>query len=78
MSRPGLARTLWQAKLPIAMAILVAVLVALALGADERRRCRQDCLKEGHVDYRYWPEGVGGSKCECVGRDGKIVPPSAR
>lgn len=78
MFRPGLPRMLWQAKLPIAMAILVAVLVALALGADDRRRCRQDCLKEGHVDYRYSPEGVGGSKCECVGRDGKIAPPSAR
>ena len=78
MPRSALPRMLWQAKLPIAMAILVAALVAFALGADERRRCRQDCLKEGHVDYRYSPEGVGGSRCECVGRDGKIVSPSAR
>ncbi len=69
---------LWQAKLPIAMAILVAVVVVLALGADDRRRCRQDCLKDGHPDYRYSPPGAGAPSCECVSRDGKRVPAPAR
>jgi hypothetical protein len=71
-------RRLSQAKLPILMAIVVAVLVVLALGADERRQCRQTCLKEGHPDYSYVREKFSGARCECITREGKMVPAPQR
>ena len=74
MSHPELWRRLSQAKLPIVMAIVVVVLVVLALGADDRRRCRQVCLKAGHPDYSYVREKFSGERCECITRDGKTVP----
>jgi hypothetical protein len=75
MSHPEFWRRLWQAKLPILMAVLVAVLVIFALGADERRQCRQACLKAGHPDYRYMRAPLGGAPCECVTASGQVVPP---
>jgi sensor domain CHASE-containing protein len=78
MSRPELWRRLRQAKLPILMAVVVAVLVVLALAADERRQCRQTCLQEGHPDYSYVREKLSGQRCDCITRDGRTVPPAQR
>ena len=78
MSHPELWRRLSQAKVPILMAVVVVVLVLLALGADDRRRCRQSCLKEGHADYSYVREKFSAGRCDCITRDGKTVPAPAR
>ena len=78
MSHPELWRRLSQAKVPILMAVVVLVLVLLALGADDRRQCRQACLKEGHADASYVREKFSGGRCDCITRDGRTVPAPAR
>jgi sensor domain CHASE-containing protein len=78
MSQSGLWRLISQAKLPILMGLVVVVLVVFSLGADERRQCRQACLKEGHVDYSYVRERFSGAVCQCITRDGKQVPAPSR
>lgn len=60
------------------MAILVAVLVAFALGANDRRECRQSCLKAGYPDARYLRDPLGTAACECVTASGQIVPVPGR
>jgi hypothetical protein len=73
MSAPDLWRLLSQAKIPLLMAALVAVLVVLALAADDRRQCREACLKAGHADYSYKHERFAGATCDCITRDGRTV-----
>ena len=73
MSHPDFWRLLSQAKVPILLAILVVALVVFALVADERRQCREACLKSGHVDYSYKRENFSGASCDCITRDGRTV-----
>jgi hypothetical protein len=73
MSHPELWPLLSQAKVPILLGVLVVVLVVFALGAHERRQCREACLKAGHADYSYKRMRFGEAVCDCVTRDGRIV-----
>jgi hypothetical protein len=45
----------------------------LALAADDRRQCREACLKAGHADYSYKHERFAGATCDCITRDGRTV-----
>jgi ubiquinone biosynthesis protein Coq4 len=65
---------LWQAKLPIIMALVVVVLVVVTLRANEQRQCRQVCLKEGFAGAAWSKPLIGDGQCDCVTRDGKQVP----
>lgn len=56
------------------MAALVVVLIVLALAADDRRKCREVCVKAGHADYSYKRERFGSATCDCVTRDGRTIP----
>jgi hypothetical protein len=73
MSASSLWRLLAQAKIPLLMAVLVLVLVVLALAADDRRQCREACLKAGHADYLYKRERFAGATCDCIARDGRTI-----
>jgi hypothetical protein len=73
MSYSDLWRLFSQAKVPILLAVLVVFLVLFALAADERRKCRETCLRAGHADYSYKHEIFGGASCDCITRDGKTV-----
>lgn len=66
--------TLWLAKLPVFMAVMVALAVAFALGADAKRECRQTCMKQGYAASEYSKPMFAESICDCVGRDGRRVP----
>ena len=83
MSHAALWRLLSQVKIPILMIALVVVLTVFALAANDRRQCRETCLKAGHADYsyaRYARERFGDATCDCITRDGKTVaaPQTAR
>ena len=80
MSHAALWRLLSQVKIPILMFALVVVLVVFALAANDRRQCREACLKAGHADYSYKRERFGDATCDCITRDGKTVaaPQTAR
>jgi hypothetical protein len=72
MSLPSAWRLLLQAKVPVLMAALVVLLVVFALAANDRRQCREACLKAGHADYSYQRERFGAA-CDCITRDGRTV-----
>jgi hypothetical protein len=74
MSHPEFWRLLSQVKIPILMAGLVVVLIVFALAANDRRQCRQACLKAGHADSSYKRERFGEAICDCITRDGGTVP----
>lgn len=74
MSHAALWRLLSQVKIPILMFALVVVLIVFALAANDRRQCREACLKAGHADYSYARERFGDATCDCITRDGKTVP----
>ena len=80
MSHAALWRLLSQVKIPILMFALVIVLTVCALAANDRRQCREACLKSGHADYSYARERFGDATCDCITRDGKTVaaPQTAR
>ena len=80
MSHSNTWRLLSQAKVPILMAALVVLLVVFALAANDRRECREACLKAGHADYSYKWERFGEPTCDCITRDGRTVaaPPTGR
>jgi len=65
---------LWQAKVPIILAIAVVVLVVVTLRANEQRQCRQTCVKNGFAGEAWSKPFVGDGECDCVTRDGKQVP----
>jgi hypothetical protein len=73
MSHSRLWRLLSQAKIPILMAMLVVALIVVALAADQRRQCREACVKAGHADYIYRRERFAGATCDCITRDGRTV-----
>lgn len=73
MSPSGTWRLLSQAKVPLLMMALVVLLVVLALVANDRRQCREACLRAGHADYRYGWERFGEPTCDCVTREGRTV-----
>jgi hypothetical protein len=73
MSHAALWRLLSQVKIPILMIALVVVLVVFALAANDRRQCREACLKAGHADYSYKRERFGDATCDCITRDGRTV-----
>jgi hypothetical protein len=73
MSHAALWRLLSQIKIPILMIALVVVLVVFALAANDRRQCREACLKAGHADYSYKRERFGDATCDCITRDGRTV-----
>jgi hypothetical protein len=80
MSHPQLWRLLSQIKIPILMIALVVALLAFTLAANDRRQCREICVKAGHADYVYKRERFSGATCDCITRDGKTVaaPQSTR
>ena len=65
---------LWQAKLPIVMALVVIVLVVVTLRANEQRQCKQVCLNAGFAGDAWSKPLIGDGECDCVTRDGKQVP----
>jgi hypothetical protein len=65
---------LWQAKFPILMACAVALLVVLALRANDRRQCKAVCVQHAFADGIYTREWFFEGQCQCVTRDGKRVP----
>ena len=73
MSRAALWRLLAQVKIPLLMIALVVVLIVFSLAANDRRQCREACLKAGHADYSYKREWFGEATCDCVTRDGRTV-----
>jgi hypothetical protein len=73
MSHAALWRLLSQVKIPILMFALVIVLTVFALAANDRRQCREACLKAGHADYSYKRERFGDATCDCITRDGRTV-----
>jgi hypothetical protein len=73
MSRAALWRLLSQVKIPLLMIALVVVLIVFSLAANDRRQCREACLKAGHADYSYKRERFGEATCDCITRDGRTV-----
>ena len=73
MSHAALWRLLSQVKIPLLMIALVVVLIVFALAANDRRQCREACLKAGHPDYSYTGERFGDATCDCITRDGRTV-----
>lgn len=73
MSHAALWRLLSQVKIPLLMIVLVVVLIVFTLAANDRRQCREACLKAGHADYSYARERFGDATCDCITRDGKTV-----
>jgi ubiquinone biosynthesis protein Coq4 len=69
-----LGSILWQAKLPIIMALVVVVLVVATLRANEQRQCREACLKDGYAAGVWSKPLIGDGECDCVTQDGKKVP----
>lgn len=71
---------IWQAKVPIILACVVALLVVFALRANERRQCTETCLRNGFVGAVWSKPVVGEGECDCVTRDGRTVaaPQTAR
>jgi hypothetical protein len=65
---------LWQAKLPIAMACVVIVLIVVTLRANEQRQCREVCLKNGFAGSTWAKPLVGEGQCDCITREGRQVP----
>jgi len=73
MAHAALWRLLSQVKIPILMITLVVVLIVFSLAANDRRQCREACLKAGHADYSYKRERFGEAMCDCITRDGRTV-----
>jgi hypothetical protein len=73
MSHAALWRLLSQVKIPLLMIVLVVVLIVFTLAANDRRQCREACLKAGHADYSYKRERFGDATCDCITRDGRTV-----
>ena len=73
MAHAALWRLLSQVKIPILMITLVVVLIVFSLAANDRRQCREACLKAGHADYSYTRERFGEATCDCITRDGRTV-----
>jgi hypothetical protein len=73
MAHAALWRLLSQVKIPILMITLVVVLIVFSLAANDRRQCREACLKAGHADYSYKRERFGEATCDCITRDGRTV-----
>ena len=65
---------LWQAKVPIILAIAVVVLVVVTLRVNEQRQCRQACIKGGFAGAAWSKPLIGDGECDCMTRDGKQVP----
>lgn len=73
MSHAAFWRLLSQVKIPLLMIVLVVVLIVFTLAANDRRQCREACLKAGHADYSYKRERFGEATCDCITRDGRTV-----
>lgn len=69
-----IASTLWQAKVPIALACIVIALVVVTLRANEQRQCREVCVKNGFAGAAWAKPLVGAGQCDCVTREGTQVP----
>lgn len=60
-----------QAKVPILLGVAAAALVAATLALNDRRECRQLCVKHRFADGAY---RIVGGGCQCVTADGTLVP----